>query len=89
MPGQVPPRGRVYAELHDGKYLVPGASDRCAGPDNFGACPYVGTLSGLPCSGATWHYAGPHGWTFHFAEDSTVCPVTVLDPLGPLPVPLD
>jgi hypothetical protein len=81
------PTSRCYAELPTGTILVPGVSDDCPGPDAFGTC----TLSAeqRPCRGATWQYPGSHGWQFVFASDSDLCPATILDPLGPLPVPQD
>ncbi len=81
------PVARVYAELPMGGILVPGTSGECPGPDAFGACAL--SLQARPCGGATWHYPGSRGWRFVFRNDSTACPVTILDPLGPLPVPQD
>lgn len=80
---------RVYAELPSGAELVPGRSAGCPGPDVFGACPLPATTSERPCAGAIWCYTGERGWRFEFHGDSGVCPAVVLDPLGPLPVPLD
>jgi hypothetical protein len=82
------PTNRVYAELPSGEYLVPGTTAKCPGPGAFGGCPFDNPAA-RPCSGATWHYAGAAGWSFHFVDDSEMCPVTVLDPLGALPLPLD
>jgi hypothetical protein len=82
------PDCRVYAELSSGEYLVPGQTGQCAGPDVYGICPLEDPAA-RPCKAATWHYGGPGGWSFHFVEDSTLCPITLLDPLGPLAVPLD
>jgi hypothetical protein len=82
-----PPTARCYAELPTGTILVPGMTGDCPGPDTFGTCAF--DAPDRPCSGATWHYAGSRGWDFVFASDSDVCPVTILDPLGPLPVPQD
>ena len=79
------PRGRVYAELPSGEYLVPGTSATCPGPDAYGACRLVQPT----CTGATWRYDAQQSWQFAFRADSGVCPAVVLDPLGPLPVPLD
>jgi hypothetical protein len=79
------PRGRVYAELASGEYVVPGVSDSCPGPDVYGACPLAEPI----CAGATWHYEGQQSWQLVFRADSGVCPAVVLDPFGPLPVPLD
>ncbi len=84
-----PPATRVYAELPSGEFLVPGDPSSCPGPDAFGACPITETSTERPCAGATWHYDGPSGWRFEFRSDSGACPAAVLDPLGPLPVPLD
>lgn len=81
------PVARVYAELPTGGVLVPGISGECPGPDAFGACTFG--AEDRPCNGAIWHYPGSRGWQFTFRSDSIVCPVTVLDPLGPLPVPQD
>jgi hypothetical protein len=78
----------VYAELGPGEYVVPGQAGQCAGPDQYGACP-IHNPAERPCHGATWHYAGGRGWSFHFVDDSELCPAILLDPLGPLPVPLD
>ena len=80
---------RVYAELPSGKQLVPGDELSCPGPDAFGICPLAETPAERPCAGATWHYDGAHPWRFMFRADSSVCPVAVLDPLGPLSIPLD
>ena len=80
---------RLYAELPSGKQLVPGDVLSCPGPDAFGTCPLAETPSGHPCAGATWHYDGAQPWSFMFRADSAVCPVVALDPLGPLPIPLD
>jgi hypothetical protein len=82
-----PPLHRCYAELPSGDVLVPGVSGECPGPDAFGACAF--NVQERPCGGATWRYPGLHGWRFVFRNDSDVCPVTILDPLGPLPVPQD
>ena len=81
------PAARVYAELPTGGILVPGIWSECPGPDAFGVCAL--DVQERPCSGATWHYPGSQGWRFVFHNDSNVCPVTILDPLGPLPVPQD
>jgi hypothetical protein len=83
------PAFHLYAELPSGKQLVPGDVLSCPGPDAFGTCPLAETPSGRPCAGATWHYDGVQPWSFTFRADSAVCPVAVLDPLGPLPIPLD
>ena len=83
------PAMRVYAVLPSGEYVVPGDASSCPGPDAFGACPLAKTSTERPCAGATWHYDGPNGWCFEFRSDSSVCPAAVLDPLRPLPVPLD
>jgi hypothetical protein len=81
---------RVYAQLPSGEHLVPGAHALCPGPDAFGACPVADLPSGRPCAGATWHYnSAERGWHFEFASGSSVCPAAVLDPLGPIAVPLD
>jgi hypothetical protein len=88
MPASAVPESRVYAELSSGEYLVPGQSGQCAGPDAYGICP-IEDPAARPCKSATWHYAGPRGWSFHFVEDTSLCPVTLLDPLGPLPTPRD
>jgi len=79
------PRSRVYAELPSGEYVVPGVSATCPGPDAYGTCP----LARPTCAGATWHYDGQQTWRFVFRADAGICPVVVLDPLGPLPVPQD
>jgi hypothetical protein len=79
----------MYAILPSGEKLVPGQTPRCPGPDMYGLCPHAVAGEPLPCAGATWHYPGPLGWQFTFQSDSSICPVTVLDPLGPFPVPLD
>jgi hypothetical protein len=83
------PTNRVYAELPSGELVVPG--ETCAGPDTYGMCPMAQNGVELPCAGATWHYAGEQGWTFAFNAENAdgICPMTVLDPLGPLPVPGD
>jgi len=81
------PVARVYAELPSGDILVPGVSGACAGPDRFGACPVHS--EDRPCAGATWRYPGPRGWQFVFRDQTSMCPATVLDPFGPLPVPAD
>ena len=86
-PKLTPPVARCYAELLTGDILVPGVSGACAGPDEFGACAL--SVDDRPCAGATWHYPGSSGWRFVFRGGTSVCPVTILDPLGPLPVPLD
>lgn len=85
------PRYRVYADLVSGGRLVPGQSERCPGPDSYGICPFVGMQTELPCTGATWHYDGAQSWDFEFfpSDSSGICPVAVLDPLGPLPTPGD
>jgi hypothetical protein len=82
-----PPTVRCYAELPSGDILVPGRSSECAGPDAFGTCALK--IEDRPCVGATWYYPGPGGWRFVFRDDASICPVTILDPLGPLPVPQD
>jgi hypothetical protein len=84
----MPPENRVYAELSSGEFLVPGLSPLCEGPDAYGLCP-IEVQAERPCNGAAWRYAGARGWTFRFAEDSSLCPVAVLDPLGPMPTPQD
>jgi len=81
------PIARCYAELASGEILVPGVSPACAGPGAFGACSSESET--LPCKGATWHYPGSAGWRFVFRTESNVCPVSILDPLGPVPIPLD
>ncbi len=81
------PIARCYAELPSGDILVPGVAGGCAGPDAFGACAL--TAAARPCAGATWHYPGSAGWRFVFRNEADVCPVTILDPLGPLPIPQD
>jgi hypothetical protein len=86
-PTSMPPAARCYAELPTGDILVPGVSGACAGPDAFGACAL--SAHDRPCAGATWHYPGASGWRFEFRSEPAVCPVTILDPLGPLPVPQD
>jgi hypothetical protein len=78
---------RCYAELQSGDILVPGVSGECAGPDAFGACSVA--VEDRPCTGATWRYSGSRAWQFVFRDEGDVCPVAILDPLGPLPVPLD
>jgi hypothetical protein len=83
------PASRVYAELPSGQLFVPGDDLSCPGPDAFGLCRLADCASERPCAGATWHYDGAQPWRFLFRADSSVCPVAVLDPLGPLPVPLD
>ena len=83
------PTTRLFAVLPTGTYFEPGRSCGCPGPDAYGACPLGGPVADRPCAGATWHYGGPHGWRFVFHAGSSVCPVAVLDPLGPTPVPLD
>jgi hypothetical protein len=80
------PVARVYAGLPTGG-IVPGISAECPGPDAFGTCAF--SVQERPCGGATWHYPGSRGWHFDFRNDSDICPVTILDPLGPLPVPQD
>ncbi|MBV8717892.1 MAG: hypothetical protein JO020_19730 [Chloroflexi bacterium] len=79
----------MYAVLPSGERLVPGKTAGCPGPDAYGACPHAEQGKPLPCAGATWYSPGPRGWQFTFQSDSSVCPVTVLDPLGPLAVPSD
>jgi hypothetical protein len=84
------PTFRVYAELPSGELLVPGEDASCGGPDSFGACPFPDTSTVRPCAGATWVYGGAErGWRFKFHDDTSICPVTVLDPLGPVSCPLD
>jgi hypothetical protein len=82
---------RMYARLPTGALLVPGVSPECSGPDAYRACSCVPGGAALPCAGATWHYRGADGtsWAFAFRSGSSVCPVAVLDPLGPLAVPGD
>jgi hypothetical protein len=82
-----PDSARCYAELTSGEILVPGVTAHCSGPDAFGCCDR--STADRPCAGATWHYPGSAGWQFIFRADSELCPVTILDPLGPLPVPQD
>jgi hypothetical protein len=82
-----PPIARCYAELPSGAILVPGISGGCAGPNAFGACALPAEVR--PCSGATWHYPGAAGWHVVVRSESSVCPVAALDPLGPMPIPLD
>jgi hypothetical protein len=85
-------RPRLYARLPSGADLVPGVSPECAGPDIYGRCPRVAPGAALPCAGATWHYHGTdqtRSWSFVFRSGSSVCPVAVLDPLGPAPLPGD
>jgi hypothetical protein len=84
----VAPDSRVYAELPSGEVLVPGQAEQCAGPDAYGICP-IEDPAARPCKGATWRYAGPRGWSFQMVEDTSLCPVILLDPLGPLPIPQD
>lgn len=85
-----PPTWRIYAELPSGERLLPGADARCPGPDTFGVCPLADAPSGRVCAGATWAYgSAERGWRFKFTGDASVCPVTVLDPLGPITLPLD
>ena len=86
-----PPILRVYAELPSGEYLVPGAHPLCPGPDRHGVCPVDDLPSGRPCAGATWHYraAEQNNWSFTPTNELTMCPAVLLDPLGPLDVPLD
>lgn len=83
----LPPR--IYAELPSGDVLIPGQSGGCPGANAFGACPLPPTHGPRPCAGATWFYPGGNGWRFEFRSDSSVCPLAVLDPLGPPAVPLD
>jgi len=82
-----PPIARCNARLASGDILVPGVSPECSGPDAFGVCPHPSETR--PCQGATWHYTGRAGWLFEFPGRSGVCPVSFLDPLGPLPIPGD
>jgi hypothetical protein len=86
-PTFTPPVARCYAELPSGHILVPGVWGACPGPDAFGVCAL--SVQDRPCAGATWYYPGPAGWRFVFRGDTNICPVTILDPLGPLPVPQD
>ncbi len=83
----VPHSAACYAELPSGEILVPGVTAQCSGPDAFGCCDR--NTAERPCASATWHSPGSAGWRFVFRSDSDVCPVTVLDPLGPLPIPQD
>ena len=82
---------RLYASLTSGADLVPGVSPECAGPDVYGRCPQASPEVEPPCAGATWHYRGTNetSWSFVFRSGSSVCPVAVLDPLGPAPLPGD
>jgi hypothetical protein len=84
-----PPPGRVYAELPSGAYLVPGEPGDCPGADASGSCPLGRPFDARPCAGAIWRYDGPQAWRVEFTSVSSVCPVTVLDPLGPSETPLD
>jgi hypothetical protein len=86
-----PPIRRVYAELPTGEHVVPGAHPMCPGADRFGRCSVDDLPSGRPCAGATWHYLGSdqESWHFQFAGEPSLCPVTFLDPLGPVDTPLD
>jgi len=80
---------RVYVELPSGKWLVPGESPGCPGPTPTGACPVTRAGAARPCTGGTWFVPGERGWRFKFVGDDGVCPLAILDPLGPAPVPLD
>ena len=82
---------RLYASLVCGVDLVPGVSPECAGPDVYGRCSQPSPGAAPPCAGATWHYRRTDGtsWSFVFRSGSSVCPVAVLDPLGPAPLPGD
>jgi hypothetical protein len=84
-------RPRLYATLPSGVDLVPGVSPECAGPDAYGRCPCYASGAALPCDGATWHYRGADEttWSFVFRAGSSACPVAILDPLGPAPLPGD
>lgn len=82
------PTFRCYAELPTGHIIVPGVSPECPGPDPYGSCDLAPEQR--PCSGATWRYdGGDNSWRFIFRNDSEPCPVTMLDPLGPLAIPQD
>ena len=81
------PIARMYARLPSGEVLVPGKD--CEGPDQYGACPAALAGEHPRCAGAVWRYGTDPAWEFQFRSESTVCPASILDPLGPLPVPLD
>jgi hypothetical protein len=80
----------LCARLPSGDKFVPGAGADCPGPDAYGACSRVPPATEPPCAGATWRYdSGETSWEFVFRSGSSVCPVAVLDPLGPLALPQD
>jgi len=80
---------RVYVELPSGKWLVPGQSAACPGPTASGGCPVARVGAVRPCAGGVWFLPGDRGCRVKWSADSKVCPLAVLDPLGPAPVPLD
>jgi hypothetical protein len=80
---------RVYGELPSGDTLVPGLTHGCPGPTARAACPLNRTVIPRPCADAIWYLPGERGWRTVFPDQSSVCPVSALDPLGPPPTPLD
>ena len=80
---------RVYVELPGGDWLLPGQSPTCPGPAASGACPIKRVGAVRPCADGVWFMPGARGWRFKFVADTDLCPLAVLDPLGPAPVPLD
>jgi hypothetical protein len=83
------PTLRVYGELPSGEQVIPGQHPVCPGPDRYGVCAVEPPAR--PCAGATWRYRDTQerGWKFNFVNESMMCPAIVLDPLGPIDVPLD
>jgi hypothetical protein len=80
---------RVYVELPNGQWLVPGQTPGCPGPTASGECPVAREGAVRPCVGGAWFKPGSLGWRAEFVADDALCPLTVLDPLGPADVPLD
>jgi hypothetical protein len=80
---------RVYVELPSGKWLVPGQSAACEGPTPTGGCQVARTGAVRPCAQGVWFVPGPRGWRAEGVPDDGPCPLAMLDPLGPAPVPLD
>ena len=79
----------VYAQLPSGEMLVPGQTTGCPGPDAWGVCRSVEAGQAPGCAGATWRFGPEPSWRADVSEVSAMCPLVVLDPLGPLPTPLD
>ena len=80
---------RIYVELPNGAWLIPGESPGCSGPTPGGACPVARHGAVRPCTGGVWFMPGSRGWRVELKTEDALCPLTFLDPLGPIALPLD